>query len=539
MIKKILIFTFFIQAITIQLFGSTQAKVNTSTQTSQEVRSLNTLNSWFVLPQFSKGNPIQQDVHRYVISHFGNKTFNLCVLNALAQKLNQPMGQAKTRIAVPEFCAISSQELTEYLNKKATLDLLWQQFTIAQAAHKDLQPMAIKLLSEIRARISSAFIDASNIPAAIKQQIESFIVQHKDSVFMVRSTGDEDRTDIANAGGNESVPAVQPTVQAIWQAMGIVVQSYFSEKSLQQRLLAGDVITKRFFIPVLIQRMIGEKIGVSSTSLFDLPVSGVMFTQESLGDTPNVAQIQTAFGHNQGVVNSLVAVDTFYCGPSGVIHTIIRKKTDRLAPVKTDDHLILERVTNPIALQATPSISSLLAYDLSRIARIIETEYNHPMDIEFVVERKNNSATIYLVQARPLLKKTFTQSPDYVVEDSITKTPEAQLIKGQTLGAAGGFVRRITDSNQIILKDELPQALNEYHDNPERSVIKAVIVTKMAPATSHEATQFRGYAVPVLVIKPEDKQKIEQLLLQGALLIDTQRGLIIASMGDEKVVAHR
>lgn len=514
--------------------------LNSSAGKQIERRSFNNLTSWFTLPTFIKGNPTQQEEHQYVISHFGNKTFNLCVLNALAQKINATLGASSAnRMAVPQFWGISHQELSEYLNKTMQLDTLWKQFVAQQAANKDLDAQAAQTLDTIRQSIIKAFSDVKIIPAPIKQQIESFIAHHKTSLFMVRSTGDEDRTDIANAGGNESVASVQPDLQAIWDAMGMVVQSYFSEKSLRQRMLAGDNITKRYFIPVLIQRMIGEKVwtGKNPGTLLEIPISGVMFTQESAGNTPGVVQIQTAYGHNQGVVNSLVAVDTFYSGPSGVIHPIIRKKIDRLVSIKSNTGLSLERVSNPSSLQSRPTLSAGLAHDLSRIAQEIGIIYNYPMDIEFVVEQKQQGATIYLVQARPLIERTFAQAPDYLTDEFIALMPAQQFVKGQTIGIAGGFIRNVTSKDEIIIRDELPQALNEYHDNPERSTIKAVIVTKMAPSTSHEATQFRGYAAPVLVIAPEDKTKLEQLINQGAVVIDTQRALIAVSSAQEKAPA--
>lgn len=502
-----------------------------------EMRSFDTLKSWFSLPTFAKGNPARKEEHEYVISHFGNKTFNLCVLIALAQEINKAiiLDGSPHRIAVPQFWGISSQEISEYLDKTMHLNTLWAQFKKEQNNQTDLDAKAAQTLDAIRKNIAQAFSDPKTIPVSIKKQIEAFLAQHKESLFMVRSTGDEDRTDIANAGGNESVACVESNLEAIWRAMATVVQSYFSEKSLRQRLLAKDNITNRFFIPVLIQRMIGETVWTGQNPpTSQIPVSGVMFTQESAGNTPDVVQIQTAFGHNQGVVNSLVAVDTFYSGPSGIVHPIIRKKIDRLVPMKIGNIFSLERVPNQPSLQSRPTLSAQLAHDLSRIAHEIGKIYNHPMDIEFVIEYTGKKAIIYLVQARPLIEHRFAQSPDYLSDAFIAKIPAQQRIKGETIGMAGGFVRTITNSDELIICNELPQALNEYHDNPDRKNIKAVIVTKMAPATSHEATQFRGYAVPVLVVSPENKQQIELMLSQGGILLDAQRGIVLSHPNGEK-----
>lgn len=522
--------------------SSSQPLITPSSQKqTQEIKAhvektFNLLVSEFSLPKFLKGNPVLNPASEYMASHFGNKTFNLCVLNALAQEINKNTPQVT--VAVPEFLAISSLDLSDFLNKSIKLDSLWQQFQKLQSNKKDLDQQAIKILTEIRNAIARIFADSKNITPEIQKQIEGFISQRKNALFMVRSTGDEDRTDIANAGGNESVSSVPPTSAAIWQAMGIVVQSYFSEKSLHQRLIANDNITRRFFIPVLIQRMIGEKEWLGKNPQeSQIPVSGVMFTRESAGNTPDVVQIQAAYGHNQGVVNSLVAVDTFYSGPSGVVHAIIRKKKDRLVSIKKDNHFVLDRVDNPQNMQSKPSISSQLAHALSKIAHNIAAIYDHPMDIEFVIDVSGKQPIIYLVQARPLIERKAVQSPNYLSDNFIAKIGAENIIKGDTIGVAGGFIRTINTKEEIIMRDELPQALNDYHDNPNRQIIKAVIVTKMAPATSHEATQFKSYEIPILVVTQEKKQNVAELIAQGPILFDTQRALILGGAVDEKLVA--
>jgi hypothetical protein len=57
---------------------------------------------------------------------------------------------------------------------------------------------------------------------------------------MVRSTGAEDTKDNANAGGNETVANVNPQDNlAIWQAIKVVLLSYYGAKSIAQQARAG------------------------------------------------------------------------------------------------------------------------------------------------------------------------------------------------------------------------------------------------------------------------------------------------------------
>ncbi len=101
---------------------------------------------------------------------------------------------------------------------------------------------------------------------------------------MVRSTGHEDGLQ-ANPGGNVSTPNIPLVRASISAAIGQVIASYFSVKSLQQRTLTGDDITTPPFVPVLLQVMFAEeKKGI-------IPTSGILFTRECELNTPGTTQI--------------------------------------------------------------------------------------------------------------------------------------------------------------------------------------------------------------------------------------------------------
>lgn len=497
----------------------------------------------FAVPVFKDGRPIMQEQHAYIINHFGNKTFNLCVLRALAPMIKKELlANTNTDIVVPPFIAVSSQTIARIL-KEIKIDEHWAEFVQKQGNNRELTPAAAEIVGVIRQQISTLFND-NPITPVIEKEISAFI-QGYNGLLMVRSTGQEDRIDIANAGGNESIAAVQPNLAAIWQAISLVVQSYFSEKSLKQRLLAGDNITQKFFIPVLIQQMIGETLDTDKNpaSRSAIPVSGVLFTQEAEGGTPGVVQIQAAYGHNQGVVNSLIAVDTFYIGPSGIIHPVIRKKTERLAPLKMAGTFKLEFMPNYLqegnkknyAMQKAPSLSAADVYALGQVARFIEKTYQTAMDCEFVVTHEGATAIINLVQARPIVARTYSQPPSFVSDSYLSSLKPNEYVTGTPLGNAGGFVRTIQSEQQIVTRDTLPQALNTYHENPQRNEIQGCIIHQMAPSTSHEATQFRSYAVPVVVTKAESESTINNWLQMGIpFLLDTQRGMLMILKGEEK-----
>lgn len=95
------------------------------------------------------------------------------------------------------------------------------------------------------------------IQAAFDDKNHKFIVEGMDEQKkqMVRSNGDEDRVDVANYGGNESVPS---DLDSISSSIGKVISSYFSENSMSQRLKSGEKITEKPpLMPCLIQELIG------------------------------------------------------------------------------------------------------------------------------------------------------------------------------------------------------------------------------------------------------------------------------------------
>ncbi|XVN43359.1 MAG: hypothetical protein RCG15_03560 [Candidatus Rickettsia vulgarisii] len=136
---------------------------------------------------------------------------------------------------------------------------------------------------------------------------------------MVRSTGiHEDRADMANPGGNESLPC-RASVEEISAALGIVTASYVGEKSLMQRLGADDKnITDFPVMPGLIQQMIGE--GLDGRQ----PV--VLYTNDGS------SRIQVAPGHGEYVVNSKGKVDNYYISSEEIVYSEIANKDFRLVP---------------------------------------------------------------------------------------------------------------------------------------------------------------------------------------------------------------
>src|SRR6185295_14173354 len=159
-------------------------------------------------------------------THYGNKAANLNELKHFIAGLPTSL---KDKVQVPEICPLSDEAIQDYLNQHAPgWKALWDKFVEAHGKANYLHPLVIPYLSELQQLIKDTF---KKNPFPHNEHFAKEI-KEKNSDLMVRSTGKEDDIIAANPGGNESVSAVKPDVASISEAMGIVVASYFSEKSL-------------------------------------------------------------------------------------------------------------------------------------------------------------------------------------------------------------------------------------------------------------------------------------------------------------------
>ncbi|KKP25312.1 MAG: hypothetical protein UR14_C0007G0061 [candidate division TM6 bacterium GW2011_GWE2_31_21] len=480
--------------------------------------------------------------HRAEVEGVGYKVANLEQLRSLFENKNFD----GFTILVPAFESINSDLVKEFLSQhNLKIDLAWQELIrdseifANQAAcdqcfsTKKYPSRFFEKLAELRAKIERVFdvattdtIQTLNYFPQMKK-IKEFGKSHG-TKLMVRSTGKEDTDKIANAGGNESVANVSPNEKTILAAMKIVVLSYFSEKSLIQRLGAGDqaIFKEPPFIPVLLQIMVGEKIGKS------IPSCGVMFTEDpessfSRGKQPTtgITIIQSSFGHNEGVVNSIVSVDTFYTDSNNHIVPVMRPKYFRLVP---EDEGKLQTKDNPEEIIKESSLSVEAIKALKAISERLENYYQKPMDVEFVVDHETK--TIFLVQARPITYAALLVQSCYLVD--IDKIPDSKKITGNCIGSAGGQLRIIRSARNCIISKTLPAALEQYQSSDNAKDIECILVGAMAPATSHEATTFRGESKPVLFVK--DLSILEQWIeKEKSFVVDLQQEIVIQEDGVE------
>jgi hypothetical protein len=231
---------------------------------------------------------------------YGNKAANLIFLQKILnnKELQQELKQKGYGVQVPSIAPISHKEICDLL---ASLDFNlkteWSRLILSLTPNqinetKETKKLPEEFVVEIKAlseKIKKTFYKAAKDIEIARAKVKGFwktawsfvkklnpysknvfisqevqklleLAQKWNKRLMVRSTGQEDTKENSNAGGNESVANVPANEEEILRAIGIVVASYFSERSLSQRFLAGDytIFDVDTFVLVLIQVMVGE-----------------------------------------------------------------------------------------------------------------------------------------------------------------------------------------------------------------------------------------------------------------------------------------
>lgn len=448
---------------------------------------------------------------------YGYKTANLMVLEQELSKINPQLKNAEVR--VPPFMGINDSTMQDYLNNSIPeLIPLWTAFLesfdptekekfLSDHTHSsiNISQKGMAIINQIQEKIGAHFAshDFKN------DKLADWFKNNPTSHLMVRSTGKEDTDESSNAGGNESVASVLPNDRSISEALSKVVSSYFGAKSITQRLTLGDtsVFTEpKPFVPVLFQVMVGEEPG-------NIPRSGVMFTSEH-HRSPGVTMIQTGLGHNEGVVNSQVEVDSYLADREGHVHSVVRQKKTRIKDG--------QEVPNDAKLQNMPALSQDAVQNMKTTADHLQNLYQKPLDIEYTVKKEGPKDIIYLLQTRPLKRPESTPKPSYIDFDRFG----SRVITGTVLPSSDTKVLYMDQKEQVIFADNIVKALDIYNDpKTDRSKVKAVIINKQAGPSSHPAVFLHAKELPIFMI--DNKADYRELIKAKEWTLDVQQGLII------------
>jgi hypothetical protein len=455
-------------------------------------------------PPLKLSKPQRLDLNHLALEADGGLGFKSANMLQL-ERLAKDMG-----VLVPPFITLGHSQVLEHIEKTYPEFLDdYKKFVDLLAKDLALTDESKLLLEKIRTHIELSF-SGRNIISDPK--LAEWISTRSSSHVIVRSTGKEDSDDLSNAGGNLSIPFTEKSLGRVSENIGKVVASYFSEKSIAQRLASRDhslLFETTPFVPVLIQEEIKERDGAA---LAEVPRSGVMFIGGSF------SQASIGLGHNEGIVSSSVATDTVRFTTAGGVRTSIEPKHHRVRFERSEDGSGTPKMVPTDGKIATSSaLTPEQAKKLQNIANYLYIFFEKKLDVEFTIL----NGEIYLLQVRPLKVPEPLTPPSYI-------EPKGKVFNGVSITDGGSFVRKIESVNQRISSDTITEAYELYTSLSieEQSEISAIIIKEVAPRTSHEAVFFIGQGLYVMQVEDDEGIDIP-------FFMDPQQG-IIAMDAEEK-----
>ena len=339
-------------------------------------------------------------------------------------------------------------------------------------------------------RIRSAF-EATEFPAGLRTTLteayERFVRKHMVRFSAVRSSATlEDMEGASFAGLQDTylnVTGVDPVLEAIRKCWG----SLFTPRVLVYRQKKGfDHTTVR--LAVLIQKMV------------DASVSGILFTRD-----PNTGEnhmiVEAGFGLGEAIVGGEVTPDHYVIDGATlkVVHKQISEQRIRLV---RDDAGGNRREQVPADERNAQKISDHRLSRLVSLARLIESHYRRPMDVEWCGDHN----ALYIVQARPV-----TTIPTSTISGGgagASATPPAEgeekpILRGfgASPGVATGTARILhgpAEMDKLKAGEVLVTSMTTPDMVPAMSQASA-IVTDEGGMTCHAAIVSRELGVPCVV----------------------------------------
>ncbi len=408
---------------------------------------------------------------------------------------------------VPPFLPLGHQEMLDHISKVyPLLSEDYHKFLDTLGAPPTLNDIGRDILAHIRGGIELAFSGENQFKSS---QLVEWVSSRSSEYIAVRSTGKEDSDKISNAGGNLSNPFVSRNLSDISKNIGAVIASYFSEKSISQRISSDDsslIEDRDPFVPVLLQEAIAERTqGITDEKM--IPRSGVLFVRVG---SMEVSETSVGLGHNEGVVTSQVMTDTVRFSKDGTISQVVRNKSTRFrghVDKFGDVSCISVRCDKSIATK--PALSDEDAEMLRDIVLALATGYQKNMDFEYTIQQNLTSG----YQVRPLIVPPAENPASYL-------EPSEGDIHCETLTNGGCYVREIASSENIIVSETITDAYNSYKKltKDQRVLVQGIIIKKTAPRTSHEAVFFISKGLPILITS--------EMILTLPYKLDPQQGLI-------------
>ena len=363
-------------------------------------------------------------------------------------------------------------------------------------ALREIEPGDAASVERASQRIRTAF-ESTEFPDEMRQEIasafETYVKQNDVTFSAVRSSATtEDLEDASFAGLQDTYLNVRGT-DAVLVDIRRCWGSLFTPRVLVYRARKGfDRATLR--LAVLIMKM------VNSTT------SGILFTRD-----PNTGEnhmiVEAGWGLGELIVGGEVTPD-HYVVDGATLKVVQKQLSEQSIRLVRNPDGGNQREPVPEADRSRQKLSDDALHRLVSLARLIESHYRRPMDIEWCID----GSTLYIVQARPL---TALPAPPPGSDSLPAKSgpradsaPAAEEDAGRLLkglgaapGVAAGKVRRVLHvaENTALEPGEVLVSTMTTPDMVPAMARSAAIVTDEGGMTCHAAIVSRELGIPCVV----------------------------------------
>lgn len=399
---------------------------------------------------------------------------------------------------------------------------------------KELIPSALATLDLGRSesidavahRIKEGFL-ATEFPESIRRELqvafEAYSTAHTVTFSAVRSSATAEDLDSASFAGLQETYLNVSGFEAILTAVRKCWASLFTTRVLVYRSRKGFDHTK-VELAVLIQKMVESS------------VSGILFTRD-----PNTGEnhmiIEAGFGLGELIVGGEVTPDHYVVDgiSQRIVHKQISEQVHRLVRSDAGGN---RREEIPVPERGLQKLSDDRILKLASLARVIESHYRRPMDIEWCLE----GGALYIVQARPIttiptstggptVGEPIASSPESSPSSSRSDGPEDLLARGMgaSPGIRGGRTRLLLRAPEMDLlrTGEILVTTMTTPDMVPAMARAGAIVTDEGGMTCHAAIVSRELGVPCVVGTRTGTQTIRN---DSPVTVDGKMGTVRAGL---------
>ncbi|KSW12328.1 phosphoenolpyruvate synthase [Pyrodictium occultum] len=370
-------------------------------------------------------------------------------------------------------------------------------------------------------------IMAAEMPREIAEVVKSYYIELgkrvgiEEPLVAVRSSASaEDLPEASFAGQQDTYLNVKGANQVV-EKVKACWASLFTARAIFYRAQHG-IDHFKTAMAVVVQKMVNAR------------SAGVMFTLHPVTGDTSVIVIESSWGLGEAVVAGKVTPDEFVVDKKTL--EIVDKKISRKEIMITYDPETggTVEVKLPEDKATEPSLSDDEVKALARYGLMIEKHYNHPMDIEWAIDKDiqppNN---IFIVQAR--YETVWSRRKAEAGEAREAEAKAAEETGGRVLvrglpaspGVATGVARVILDPHSPEAQEfrEGDVLVTRMTDPDWVPLMKkaAAIVTDEGGMTSHAAIVSRELGIPAVV----GTGNATKVIKTGTLVtVDGSRGVV-------------